>query len=122
MIRFNIEPQLKAEWEPILDKQLHLILTPVLANIKFAYVNFYLQSSSSRKNLKCFCCEFQGYGGAQKETYHAFAENIDGKTAIRDSLSRIRRTIIRKYQHTMLTTNVVSISAKQPRINAASEL
>ena len=120
MIRFNFEPLLKTEWEPILTHQLHLILSPVLVNIKFANINVHMQPDHV-ENLRYFCCEFQGYG-AHNEIYYAFSQNSDGKIAIRDALSRIRRTIIRKHQHARLRANVIPISVQQTRSSVLSDL
>lgn len=113
MLRLNVESQLQTEWEPILKRQLHLLLSPVLTNINFGTVNLYMQYDHST-NLNYFCCEFQGYG-ANNAVFYAFTQNTDGKIAIRDALSRIRRTIIRKTQRIISNTNVASISSEQSR-------
>ena len=111
MIRFNVENQLQEHWEPILIRQLHLLLSPVLLNVKFGDISLRMQHDYVGK-VNYFCCEFQGYG-AQNEIFYAFTQNTDGKIAIRDALSRIRRTIIRKNQRTLLPTKIGSASIKQ---------
>lgn len=114
MIRFNIENQLKTQWEPILVRQLHLLLSPVLINVKFGEINLHMQHDLPTE-VNYFCCEFQGYG-TQNEIYYAFTQNSDGRVAIRDALSRIRRTIIRKNQHAILRTKKIAPTlAKQPQ-------
>ena len=119
MIRFNIEPQLNFEWRPIVTRQLHLMLSPVLHNVKFGDINLYRQHDQTT-DLNYFCCEFQGYG-AQNETFYAFTQNTDGRIAIRDALARIRRAIIRKYQHTITRAIVTPISTKQARSSVLSD-
>ena len=104
MIRFNVEPQLKPEWEPVLARQLRLLLTPVLSNVKTGSIQFYMQIDPA-VNETYFCCEFQG-DGYSNETYYAFTQNMDGHVAIRDALSRIRRAVIRKSQHAILRAKI----------------
>lgn len=104
MINFNLEPQLKSEWEPILIRQLRLLLSPVLANIKTGSIHFYVQVDLSQGE-SYYCCEFQGDGFSQ-EIYYAFTQNMDGRIAIRDALSRIRRAVIHKSQYAMLRSKI----------------
>ena len=104
MIRFNIDEQLKLHWDPILVRQLHLLLSPVLVNIKLGDIRLFRQHDQASRT-SYFCCEFRGYG-AQNEEFYAFAQSIDGRIAIRDALSRIRRSIIRKNQHAILRTKI----------------
>ena len=104
MINFNLEPQLKSEWEPILIRQLRILLSPVLTNIKTGSIHFYVQVDLSRGE-SYYCCEFQG-DGYNQEIYYAFTQNMDGRIAIRDALSRIRRAVIHKSQHAMLRSKI----------------
>lgn len=120
MIRFNIEPQLEQQWEPIIVRQLHLLLSPVLVNVKSASIKLQMQYDESSK-LNYFYCELYGYG-IQHEVFHASTKNTDGKVAIHDVFSRIRRTIIRSNQHITLGEKIVAISAKQSRASVFSDL
>lgn len=104
MIRFNIEPQLKSEWEPVLSRQLRLLLTPVLANVKTGSIHFYTQIDPAVSETY-YCCEFQG-DGFSDEIFYAYTQNLDGRIAIRDALSRVRRAVIRKSQHAILRAKI----------------
>ena len=104
MIKFNVEPQLKSEWEPILNRQLRLLLTPVLANIKTGSIHFYIQIDPAQ-GASYYCCEFQG-DGYTDEVFYAFTQNMDGRIAIRDALSRVRRAVIHKSQYAMLRSKI----------------
>ena len=94
MIRLIIEPQLQTHWEPILTDKLNLFLSTVLLKIKIADIHFRMHQDPASK-VSYYCCEFRGHG-ARNEKFDAYTQNSDGKIAISDAFSCIRRTIIRK--------------------------
>ena len=111
MVHFNIDSQLRETWEPTLNRQLQLILSPLLSKIKQGNVNFRIEHDREAKT-SYFCCEFQGYD-SRKKLYYAYTQSTEGIIAIHDAFSRVRRTILREPLLNISGSKVVSISTKQ---------
>ena len=94
MLRFKIESNLQPQWEEILVRQLHLILSPVLTDIKFGVIALYTQHDHS-SNQKYYCCKFNGHGN-NNTVFYAYTQHTEGRIAIRDAFSRVRREVIRR--------------------------
>lgn len=110
MIQFNIEPQLEQQWKPIIVRQLHLLLSSALVNVKSADIKFQMQHDKSL-NTKYYYCQLDGRS-LQDDTYYASTKNTDGRIAIHDVFSKIRRSIIRSNKHITLDEKVVPILTK----------
>lgn len=96
MIRLNIQEGLGASWQPLIERQIHMTLSPVRASLKSAEVLF----SSVRPpdgGPQSYRCELHGraVGG---DTFHSHAQHTDGQTAIVDAFARMRRDIARRRQ------------------------
>ena len=92
MIRLHIEEELDKLWRRKINYQVNYLLTPIINNIKFSEINFYTCKKS--KHIY-YCCDMLG----EDLSGHKFdfkVKNSNGKTAINDTFSRVRREFLRK--------------------------
>ena len=92
MIRLQIEEGLDSSWHQTINYKVNYLLAPVLKNIKSGEINFYTCKQS--KSLY-YCCDMLGRDtGGQEFLFSVKSSN--GKTAINDTVSRVRREFLRK--------------------------
>jgi len=96
-IRIEVDPELQAQWLPILERQIDLTLAPVAMTLKRARIRFSAFESEGTGDVR-YLCELQGRGedGVQ---LHFRALHRDGQTAIHDTAARARRAIAHRRQH-----------------------
>lgn len=92
MIRLQIEEGLDNLWRSTINYQVNYLLAPFAKNIKFSEINFYTCKKS--KHLY-YCCDMLGEDMSGHE-FEFKVKNSNGKTAINDTVSRVRREFLRK--------------------------
>ncbi len=92
MIRLQIEDGLDQSWHRTINYHVNYLLTPILKDIKSGEISFY--TSKQSKSLY-YCCDIIGKDiGGQEFLFSV--RNTNGKTAINDTVSRVRREFLRK--------------------------
>ena len=92
MIRLHIEEELDSRWRSTINYQVDYLLAPIVNNIKFSEINFY---TCKKAKHKYYCCDMLG----EDQSGHKFqftVKNSNGKIAIKDTVSRVRRELLRK--------------------------
>ena len=92
MIKLQIENGLDESWHRTINYQVNYLLTPVLKNIKSGEINFY---TCKQSRSLYYCCDMVGKDVEGQEFLFS-VRNSNGKTAINDTVSRVRREFLRK--------------------------
>jgi len=95
MIKLQIEQGLENTWHHSIDYQINYLLAPVINEIKSGKVNFYTYKDSCKSNDVLFYCNMTGKDKFGQK-FHFSMKNSDGKLAIKDTISRVRRELMRK--------------------------
>ena len=92
MIKLQIENGLDASWHRTINYQVNYLLAPVLKNIRSGEINFY---TCKQSRSLYYCCDMVGKDiGGQEFLFSV--RNSNGKIAINDTVSRVRREFLRK--------------------------
>jgi hypothetical protein len=94
MLRLRINENLEAEWRPVIDREIGLRLAPVQARFIHARLEFADVRLPGRDRAG-YLCRFRGEDHAG-EVYAAEALSANGRTAIQDTLVRVRRAVARR--------------------------
>ncbi len=92
MIRLHIEEELDSRWNRIINYQVDYLLAPIVENIKFSEINFYTCKTAKQKY---YCCDMLGED-LSGNNFQFKVKNSNGKIAIKDTVSRVRRELLRK--------------------------
>lgn len=95
MIRLTLEEGMEDSWQHSINYQVSYLLASVIDNIKSGEINFYTQRKS--QDL-LFCCDMKGEDEFGNKFYFSM-RNSDGKLAIKDTVSRVRRELTRNIRH-----------------------
>lgn len=95
-IRFDLDPELREQWLPILERQVDLTLAPLAGSLKSAKITFSTLEDEGAGELRYLCTlEGRRQDGSQLRFQ---ARHRDGQTAIHDTAARARRAIVRSRQ------------------------
>ncbi len=95
-IRFELEPGLRKQWLPVLERQVDLTLAPIAGRLKRVKITFSTFTAEGDGQLR-YLCELEGRG-QDGSRLHFQARHRDGQTAIHDTAARARRAIARSRQ------------------------
>jgi hypothetical protein len=94
MLRVQVPEEISPEWRPIIEHQVNLTLSPVRATLSSLRIDFQ-PIPSNRNGSIAYRCELRGRA-SNGRTYSVSAQHSDGHTAIIDTLTRAKRTIVRE--------------------------
>ena len=95
-IRFDLDPELRQRWLPILERQVDLTLAPLAGSLKSVKISFSTLKAEGDGELR-YLCELEGRG-RDGSHIRCQARHRDGQTAIHDTAARARRAIARSRQ------------------------
>ncbi len=95
-IRFDLQPELRKRWLPILERQVDLTLAPLAGSLKSAKISFSTFKAEGDGELR-YLCTLEGRGPDGSHIRFQ-ARHRDGQTAIHDTAARARRAIARSRQ------------------------
>jgi len=98
MFRITVDPDLRARWQPIVERQVDMTLSPLRASLKSGRVDFGLNVDGDEGGI--YWCKVRG-AGVRGESFEATARHTDGLIAIVDAMARARRAIARRRQRPM---------------------
>jgi hypothetical protein len=94
MLRVQIPEDISPVWRPIIERQVDLTLSPVRGSLSSLRIDFQPVQSNGNGAV-AYRCELHGRA-SNGRTYSVSAQHPDGQTAIVDTLTRARRTIVRE--------------------------
>jgi hypothetical protein len=94
MLRVQVPDEISPEWRPIIERQVNLTLSPVRGSLSSLRIDFQPVRSNGDGTI-AYRCELRGRA-SNGRTYSVSAQHPDGQTAIMDTLTRAKRTIVRE--------------------------
>jgi len=94
MLRVQIPEEISPEWRPIIERQVNLTLSPFRSSLSSLRIAFQPVPNNGNGSI-AYRCELRGRA-SNGRTYAVSAQHTDGQTAIVDTLTRVKRTIVRE--------------------------
>lgn len=91
-LSLNIEPELAALWQPVIEHQCNLTLAPMVASVSNPKVNFTAVEANGERLYRCAFSANLMNGTKLK----LVSEHADGRTAIGSVFLRARRDVARR--------------------------